>query len=132
MTEFINRLSLKNGNDMFISVYNFSSTDSKLIDDSLFLKKDFHNCYLSGTGSLAVYKKSVTSEQSTGDPIVEYVNAFTKSKVVVNSGIQPIVLDPTISNQKYFFSPNSKWIAEERSPVHLVHSLYLYYNFELP
>ena len=36
MTEFINRLSLKNGNDMFISVYNFSSTDSKLIDDSLF------------------------------------------------------------------------------------------------
>ena len=114
MTDFVNRTSLKNGTDMFVSVYKFSSTDSKVIDDSLFLKKDFHNCYLSGTGSLAVYKKSVTSEQSTGEPIVEYVNTFTKSKVIVSSGIQPIVLDPTVSNQKYFFSPNSKWILYKK------------------
>jgi hypothetical protein len=112
--DFVNRLLSKSGPDMFITVYTFTSSDSKSIDDALFLKKDFYNCYLSGNGSLSVYRKSVSSNTSTGEPIVNYVSKLTNINININSGIQPIVLDPLISNQNYFFSPDSKWILYKK------------------
>ena len=112
MSEFINRLMSNTGKDMFITIFKFNIDKSRKIDDALFLKKDFFNCYLSNDGSFVIYKKNITNDISTEKEGTEYINTFTNKPVSINSGLKPL---DSQSNQKYFFSPNSKWILYKES-----------------
>ena len=119
MSVFVNRLLSKTGKDMFVQIYSFNATNSKFIDDALFLKKDFYNCYLSNDGSFVIYNKNIATNASSEKTTIEYINKLTKKPVIVSSGIKPLSLNLSVPNQKYFFSLNSKWILyrDPSSPV---------------
>ena len=130
MSVFINRLAQKTGKDMFIKIYSFNTENSKFIDDALFLKKNIYNCYLSNDGSFVIYSKNIATNASETKSNVEYINNFTKKPVIINSGLKPLSLNLSVPNQKYFFSPNSKWLLYKDISNNVIIYSILYNTFQ--
>ena len=127
MSIFVNRLLNNTGKDIFVKIYTFTNENSTFINDALFLKKTLYNCYLSNDGSFVIYNKNIANNSSGTKTNVEYINAFTKKPVLINSGLPPLSLNIKVIDQKYFFSPNSKWILYKNVSNNLI-SYYILYN----
>ena len=127
MSIFVNLLLNKTGKDMFVKIYTFTNEKSTSINDALFLKKTLYNCYLSNDGSFVIYNKNIGTGSSGTKTDVEYINTFTKKPVLINSGLPPLSLNIKVIDQKYFFSPNSKWILYKNVSNNVI-SYYILYN----